>query len=230
GFGLAALACGIGLYLFLRVPPHDGNAQPGQAAVRFSDWPKPDLALLLTGQQHGYLQPCGCSPVQYGGLARRYNLLQGLRAKGWPVVSVDLGDIPEEPKRGTPQTLLKYVYSMKALRLMGYTAVSFGAHEMSMPLEAAMNHYALNNPSPAVLATNLVTREKKDDPFHPTVKAWAVGAAGQAPAVGVLAVIGPGVEGEVRDEDVKFHPDTPRVLEKALGELRARKVELVVLL
>ena len=31
------------------------------------------VALLLSGESHGYLQPCGCSEPQKGGLARRYN-------------------------------------------------------------------------------------------------------------------------------------------------------------
>src|SRR5262245_15731514 len=189
GFGLAALACGIGLYLFLRVPPHDGNAQPGQAAVRFSDWPKPDLALVLTGQQHGYLQPCGCSPVQYGGLARRYNFLQTLRQRGWPVVAVDLGDIA---RPSGPQALLKYTTSMRALQLMGYTAVGIGEHEMAMPLIDALGHFALNNPSPRVVAANLLNRGK-GELFNGMVEGWAVGGQAGTPRVGVVGLLGPGV-------------------------------------
>src|SRR5882724_6944156 len=40
----------------------------------FRDWPanrKPDVVLVLSGQEHGYLQPCGCSKPQLGGLVRR---------------------------------------------------------------------------------------------------------------------------------------------------------------
>src|SRR2546426_3771802 len=48
----------------------------------FRDWPKPDVALLLTGEQNGYLQPCGCSAIQLGGLARRYNFSQSLGKRG----------------------------------------------------------------------------------------------------------------------------------------------------
>src|SRR5438067_3979165 len=42
----------------------------------FRDWPKPDVAVVLSAQQYGYLQPCGCSEPQKGGLARRFNLVQ----------------------------------------------------------------------------------------------------------------------------------------------------------
>src|SRR5262245_58717521 len=59
-------------------------------------WTKPDLVLVLSGQQHGYLLPCGCSRPQYGGLERRHNLIQILKDRGWPVTAVDLGDIPQD--------------------------------------------------------------------------------------------------------------------------------------
>ena len=61
----------------------------------FRGWPKPDVALMISGQMIGYLQPCGCSEPQLGGLARRYNFLQGLRDRGWNVVSADVGDVPQ---------------------------------------------------------------------------------------------------------------------------------------
>src|ERR1041385_4895052 len=64
-------------------------------SVDFKTWPsdrKPDLVLFLTGQTYGYLSPCGCSRPQKGGLERRANLIESLRAKGWEVVGVDLGD------------------------------------------------------------------------------------------------------------------------------------------
>src|SRR5262245_14622359 len=60
-------------------PPAE-KASPAPAAVQlFRDWPAdkpPALALVLSGQEHGYLQPCGCSRPQLGGLPRRYNFLQ----------------------------------------------------------------------------------------------------------------------------------------------------------
>jgi hypothetical protein len=234
---LAAAAVGVGLLLFLRVPPHGGDAQVnpppnGQSEDNpflFRGWGKPDLALVVTGQQYGYIQPCGCSPVQYGGLTRRYNFLQKLREGGWPVVAVDLGDIPDLPTHGSPQTLLKYVYSMKALKLMDYTAVSFGANEMRLPLDDALNSYALNNPSPRVVAANLLDRAKGGR-FNLNVATWEVGGKGGTPKVGVFGLIGPSVEREGRDQTVKFHPKTQQVIDTALRELQARGAELNVLL
>src|SRR5262245_31839701 len=87
--------------------------EPGPSAHLFSGWGSPELVLLLSGQQHGYVLPCGCSDPQYGGLERRYNFLQTLKGRGWPVVALDLGDIPQlQGPQHLPnvQGLLKYVY------------------------------------------------------------------------------------------------------------------------
>ncbi len=60
----------------------------------FVGWPQPKLALVFTGRQYGYLEPCGCSGLenQKGGLVRRSTLLSQLAAKGWPVVPIDAGN------------------------------------------------------------------------------------------------------------------------------------------
>ncbi|MCI0460623.1 MAG: hypothetical protein L0Z62_27020 [Gemmataceae bacterium] len=246
GLGLAAVALLIGLLLFLRVPPPPGGAQdqnPTPPELKgpdglpmFRGWSKPDVAILLSGQQFGYYQPCGCSDPQHGGLVRRSNFLQMLKARGWPVVAVDLGDIADRPQRGGLQTLLKYEYSMKALKLMDYTAVSFGRNEIALPLQEAMAHYALNNPRPRVVGTNLQGRDKKGEPFFDTVAGSAVGAASAGPKVGVLALAGPSlerdkdIENTLRAADIKFHRNTPEVLRKGLADLKAGGAELVVLL
>ncbi|MGL6075862.1 MAG: hypothetical protein ACRC8S_17030, partial [Fimbriiglobus sp.] len=90
---------------------------PAEAIKPFGTWPrdvKPDLTFVLTGQTYGYLSPCGCSRPQRGGLERRANLITSLKAKGWPVVGLDLGDIA--PPKGLPkQNLLKYKASMESL-------------------------------------------------------------------------------------------------------------------
>src|SRR5262249_4346705 len=157
----------------------------------------PDLALVLSGQQHGYLQPCGCSTPQFGGLTRRYNFLQTLKGGAWPVVALDLGDIPQTSGL---QTMLKYTKSMEAWKKMGYTAVGLGEYEMNMPLIEALAHYALNNPSPPVLAANLRNKDKGED-YHGMVHSWqVVGGKGQV-RVGVVASVGPSVAKKVKDPD-----------------------------
>src|SRR5689334_9096103 len=101
----AGILVATGLLLVLRAGPQKGHAQgPGKIPSPLDKWNKPDLVLIVSGQMYGYIQPCGCSKPQFGGLARRFNFLQSLKDKGWPVVSVDLGDIAQ---RSGPQALLK---------------------------------------------------------------------------------------------------------------------------
>ncbi|HEY2761411.1 MAG TPA: hypothetical protein VGI75_11730, partial [Pirellulales bacterium] len=52
----------------------------------FDGWPRPKLALVFTGLQAGYIEPCGCSGKenQKGGLSRRDMFFQRLASKNWP--------------------------------------------------------------------------------------------------------------------------------------------------
>src|SRR5262249_29163563 len=152
--GLTAVSAlgGTGLARWLRNPP----SRPLPAAAPkpprlFRDWDKPDLVLLLSAEQHGYLLPCGCSDPQYGGLERRYNFLRQLRERGWPVVAVDLGDIAQREgpaKLANQQGLIKYRYTMKALKAMDYTAVGVGANEAAPSLLPGPGEYAQDDACP----------------------------------------------------------------------------------
>src|SRR5438046_2464329 len=75
-------------------PPEITAAPKVEPQVLFEKWPtgrKPDLVLVLSGQMYGYLQKCGCSNPQRGGLERRYNFIESLRARGWEVIGLDVG-------------------------------------------------------------------------------------------------------------------------------------------
>jgi hypothetical protein len=100
-FQLAAVAlvivsglAGTGLARWLRRPVATQTTAPAAPAFPnrlFEDWTaKPNLVLVLSGQQHGYMLPCGCSRPQLGGLERRYNFLQFVKKAGWPYVAFDL--------------------------------------------------------------------------------------------------------------------------------------------
>jgi hypothetical protein len=217
----------IGLCALLQVAPGDGQAQgpgpgkPGPSSPQlFRGWGKPDVALVLTGEQRGYLQPCGCSRPQLGGMARRYNFIEGLKQRGWPVVAVDLGDIAQ---RSGPQKMLKYKAAMKALDLLHYTAIGLGLNEMAMPTMEALANYTLNNPRPRVLAANL----DRGQVFTGLVEPLEIARKDAPPRVGVSALIGKGVEKQVKDPDVKVQP---QVLRKVLAEMKAKQTQLVVLL
>ncbi len=99
----------------------------------FVGWPKPDVALVFSGEQHGYLEPCGCAGLenQKGGLMRRFTLMKQLRDDGSPLVAVDLGS---QVKRTGVQAEMKLDFSYRALAKLGYAAVGFGPEDLRLDL------------------------------------------------------------------------------------------------
>ena len=107
----------------------------------FVDWPKPDVALLFSGEQDGFLEPCGCAGLQNqkGGLKRRHTLVKDLTAKGWPVVPMDVGGLT---KRFGIQAELKFDYALKSLAKIGYQAVGFGAQDLRLDILSLVLNFA----------------------------------------------------------------------------------------
>jgi Cytochrome c554 and c-prime len=142
-----------------KTPPTDGAAKSSTSTDKpaavdpvakngpiFVDWPKPDVALLFSGEQDGYLEPCGCAGLenQKGGLKRRFTLIRELRDKGWNVLPMDLGG---QAKRFGKQAEMKFDFALKALMEMGYQAVGFGPQDLTMDvLTLAINLPSDKNP------------------------------------------------------------------------------------
>lgn len=196
----------------------------------FTGWGNPDLVLVLTAQMHGYLQPCGCSRPQFGGLSRRYNFIQSIKDKGWPVVAMDLGDVAQSTGATFEQRQLKYSTAMKALDLMNYTAVGIGSHEFGYPLFEALSCYSLNNPTPVVVAANLMNRQQGELFHNLGVKSSAISQGDKGPKVGIVGLIGPSVIYQVKDPDAKFSNNNAYALQQSLIQLQAQKAEVFALL
>ena len=95
-------------------------------------WKEPQLILLLSGGQHGYLEPCGCAGLDNmkGGLARRHTLVRRLERLGAPVIGLDAGDLV---RRSGPQAIIKYQRSIDSLLTMRYQAIGFGFPDLRLP-------------------------------------------------------------------------------------------------
>src|SRR5262245_3766961 len=108
------------------------EAKAPEAAELFADWPKPAVALVITGQQLGYIEPCGCTGLenQKGGLARRQTFIKRLiEDRGWPVVAFDVGS---QVKGFGKQQEVKFSHAVQGLRAMGYKAVTLGEGDLKL--------------------------------------------------------------------------------------------------
>jgi hypothetical protein len=200
---------------------------PPTQPAPFSHWPqgkKPDAVLVLSGQVFGFLKPCGCTPIQYGGLERRSNLFTSLREKGWPVVGLDLGDLTGESEPGhavqmlPEQIQLKYKYMLLAMKQLGYAAAGVGEREFAQHLYPLLGQFTIQKPNepPILLAANtagtgeggkLVPREEHFKTGVPTdrpmIEDCEVVTVGAVP-VGVVGAVGPSTAAAITKADPSF--------------------------
>lgn len=103
----------------------------------FVEWPQPKLAIVISGRQRGYLEPCGCAGLENlkGGINRRHALMNDLKKRGWPVLAIDSGD---QIRRFGRQAEIKFQYTARALKTMGYQAVGLGPSELRLPTDSLL--------------------------------------------------------------------------------------------
>jgi len=191
----------------------------------FEGWPAPRLALVITGRQDGYLEPCGCAGLERmkGGLMRRASFLDDLRrVRQWPVVAVDVGGLIKD---FGPQAELKFQTTTNALFKMGYAAIGFGTHDLKLPTGELVSVAAgvAGQPSPFVSANvglfgfaSGLTGTKR-----------IVEAGGRK--LGITSILGKSYQKEIRYAEIEM-ADPEAALEKLLPELKKEKCDLLILL
>ena len=107
------------------------DAELGREPEHYQSWATPRVALVLTGNQHGYIEPCGCTGLerQKGGVARRFSFLESLRESGWTLVPMDVGN---QVRRYGRQAEIKLHQSVRALSEMRYQAIGFGPEDIRL--------------------------------------------------------------------------------------------------
>jgi len=161
----------------------------------FEGWTRPKLALVITGREDGYIEPCGCAGLDKmkGGLSRRHTMIRSLREeKGWPLVCVDVGGLI---KGYGPQTEIKFQRTIDALRKMGYDAIGFGANDLLLPVPELVS--ATAEPSPFVSAN--VGLFGFDANINARTKIIEAGGL----KVGVTAVLGKKYQGEINNQEIE---------------------------
>jgi len=155
-----------------------------------ADLGNPAAVLIFTGQQDGYMEPCGCTEDQSGGLLRRFDLVERIHAQNWPTVLLDLGSLIKDPagaRGGFEQAKLKFDYSVKALALMNYNALALSADDLKIGVGEALGCFDNSlGDSTKIVVANVQVDPVYERRFRPSL----VASAGPV-KVGITAVIDP---------------------------------------
>ena len=212
--------------------PATKSAQGKEAAyVRplLKDWAKPAVALMLSGELHGYLEPCGCSLTQSGGLERRGDLQRQLQEKGWSVAAFDVGDVLKRTRR---QDQIKFEAILNGLKQLGYSAVGAGDSELRLPPDYLIGQFSEGDGIPLgglLVACNVVLF---DAPDLGVPKPYTITTVGDT-KIAVTSVVCPSVAADVAPEgvqsQVKIRPAS-EVLREILPKIEAEQPALKILM
>ena len=195
---------------------------PAKPPPLFADWPRPDFVLVLTGQQLGYIEPCGCTGLenQKGGLARRHTLLKQLaEERGWPIVPLDVGG---QVRRYGKQSELKFQHTADALRTMGYRAIGLGADDLRLPAGELLSGTNPSDQPSVFISANVALIDRDLQP-----KFTVIEAAGKR--IGVTAVLGDKFESRLKSDEL-VHGPALAGLRSVVPQLTEMKCDFLVLL
>jgi hypothetical protein len=247
--GLAVGSAALVVYTLSDDPPKKTIAPPQGLAWSyenvFPEWPKerkPDFVIVITGQTYGYLQKCGCSDPQKGGLERRFNFIEGFKAHGIEAIPLDIGDVAphlnDDFQLQHAQALLKYKTAMLAMKAMGYRAIGIGVEEFNWQLHAVLGEFSLqpNNEKPKVLAANLLNK-KENFPnvnLEPMIHDFELISTKSNLNVGVVGIVGDPIIKEVKkiDKNIAFAENSGELVTNTLKTMmnQPAKPNLAVLL
>ena len=168
------------------------QAKPAHHEPLFVNWPKPQFVFLITGQQMGYIEPCGCTGLtnQKGGLSRRHTLSKQLEDRGWPVVPLDVGN---QVLRFGRQSELKFQMSSDAFKKIGYKGVALGADDLRLPAGDLLAQ--TSDADGAFLSANAALFDASLTPTHRIIE---IGGK----KIGVTSVISEGWQKKIMGGDV----------------------------
>ncbi len=191
----------------------------------------PAAVLLVSGQQDGYLEPCGCSAEQVGGLLRRFELVERLRKQNWPVSLVDLGGLIKDPhsRGGFEQNKIKFDYALKAFKLLGYDALALSADDLKVGVGEALGLFDNNlGEKTKIVVANVQPEQIYEKLFRRSI----VVTAGPV-KLGITAVIDPEAIQKLADseKDVMLTAIKPpdEVVPRELADLESKSDYQVLL-
>ena len=191
----------------------------------FEDWPQPQVALMISGEMDGFLEPCGCAGLdnQLGGLKRRHSLIKQLESQGWPLVKLDMGGMV---RRVGPQSEVKYRYALKSLIQLGYQGIGIGARELLLSSNSLL--FVLVNLAPEenpLVSANLSLFGEGSG----FTKPYSVVEAG-GKRIGVTAVLGQEHQALTEKNSDLQWKDPAQALAEVAPKLETENCDLLVLM
>ncbi len=223
-----------------RVVPSD--SQPPNAA----------LTIVFTGEETGYLEPCGCSEDQLGGIPRRHTFLRvesqesGVRSEpplypppsqegekgGWDsrlqtpdsrLIPVSLGDLTNGFGR---QSEIKMEIAVQALETMGYFAHNLGEKDIALGPE--MFDYISTTSRLKFLSSNVKFTNHSSNRIHPFLIKHVRAGLARPCKIGFLGILSSSAAATMPSYGFKI-TEPASSLRPLIGVLRDR-VDVLVLL
>lgn len=204
--------------------PEAGLATFDEKNQRIAEgWTTPQAVLFFTGQQHGYIEPCGCTGLenQKGGLSRRHTLLSQLRERGWELVPMDVGNFERRVGR---QAEIKFQTTVESLKEMQYRAATLGVDDLKLSSAHLLSLTATEGKTttPFISANAYVLI----DEFMPKWKIIEVGSR----KIGVTAVLGDSFRTELATSTEVFTSSAADSLPPVVEKLKSAGCDFLVLL
>ena len=181
-----------------------------------------NLTLLISGEELGYLEPCGRAEGQLGGFPRRDSLIQQLAVKGRTLLPVANGDLIDDASR---QSELKAEIGFAALKEMGYVAYNIGERDLLLGIDRL--EYLQDTSGIPFLSANLFHGENRV--FRPFVIHTA-NLHGSQIQVAIVGVLSQSFEIQVENAGVDLRLENSVAVLRGLVEKLNQAADLIVLL
>ena len=182
----------------------------------------PNLTLLISGEELGYLEPCGCAEGQLGGFPRRDSVIQQLTVKGKTLLPVANGDLIDDASR---QSELKAEIGFAALKEMGYVAYNVGERDLLLGIDRLK--YLQDASGIPFLSANLFHGENRV--FQPFVLR-TVNLQGNQIQVAIIGILSQSFEVQVENAGVDLRLADPTIVLRDLVEKLDQATDLIILL
>ncbi len=144
-----------------------------------------ELIIVFSGEEDGYLEPCGCEQTRTGGIAKRQSLLVSLRQDNQTILPLSLGDLTGHRRR---QDEIKMETLLQAMGEMQYTLHNLGEKDLEMGA-GALSYFFSSGPV-ELLSSNVVLPDTLGIKIYPYV-IREVKVGDRDIRIGILGILSP---------------------------------------